>query len=377
MRYTVKVVHRFVDTLENPVKMRSVGDIYDITTPERLLELLGENRNKTKYVEFISSTKSEELKREGKKIIIHQGYLYYIGGIETFLFNLTKTYRNKNITIMCNMIEPKQLVNLSRYADIVIDNQKQFSCDILIIGNYDGSSVLHRAKAEKVYQMIHADLSGMKANHPDYANLQWSKHPRIDKVICVSETAAKGLAPFSKCEPEVIYNILDDEYELEEGKVFITLSRATKEKGITRMIEMAKAFKAANKPFIWFVCCSLNQVKDPHILKEIQSIPEFIIVPPSTLNKILIQGCDYLVQLSDTESFCYSAFEALQRGVPVILTKFPEAYNIVDEGENGYLVEMDLSDLDIDKIFNHKPQHVGYIDRCDHDKWEKVFKGEL
>lgn len=377
MRYTVKVVHRFVDTLENPVKMRNVGDIYDITTPGRLIELLGENRNKTKYVEFISSTKSEELKREGKKIIIHQGYLYYIGGIETFLFNLTKTYRNKNITIMCNMIEPKQLVNLSRYADIVIDNQKQFSCDILIIGNYDGSSVLHRAKAEKVYQMIHADLSGMKANHPDYANLQWSKHPRIDKVICVSETAAKGLAPFSKCEPEVIYNILDDEYELEEGKVFITLSRATKEKGITRMIEMAKAFKAANKPFIWFVCCSLSQVKDPHILKEIQSIPEFIIVPPSTLNKILIQGCDYLVQLSDTESFCYSAFEALQRGVPVILTKFPEAYNIVDEGENGYLVEMDLSDLDIDKIFNHKPQHVGYIDRCDHDKWEKVFKGEL
>lgn len=92
---------------------------------------------------------------------------------------------------------------------------------------------------------------------------------------------------------------------------------------------------------------------------------------------MLIRGCDYLVQLSDTESFCYSAFEALQRGVPVILSRFPEAYNIVEEGKNGYLVDMDLSDLDIDKIFNHKPQDVSYVDRCDYNKWEKVFKGEL
>lgn len=91
-------------------------------------------------------------------------------------------------------------------------------------------------------------------------------------------------------------------------------------------------------------------------------------VPPTTLNKILIKGCDYLVQLSGTESFCYSAFEALQRGVPVILTRFPEAYNIVEEGKNGYLVEMDLSDLDVDKIFNHKPKNVTYKDRCDYDK---------
>ena len=376
--YTVKVIHRFLDSQkEGPDKLRNVGDIYDIETPERLIELMGENRNKTQYISFISSTKPKQYKRLGKKVVIHQGYLFYIGGIETFLFNLTKTYRNYNITIMCNMIEPRQLVNLSKYADIVIDNQKGFECDVLILGNYDGAPVLRRARAKKVYQMIHADLSGMKAHHPDYANLTWSKHPGIDKVICVSDTAAKGLKPFSKCEPEVIYNILDNEYETEDGMVFITLSRATKEKGIHRMIEMAKAFKRANKSFIWFVWCSLKQVKDAQILKEINAIPEFVIVPPSVKNKMLIKGCDYLVQLSDTESFCYSAFEALQRGVPVILTKFPEAFNIVEEGKNGYLVNMDLSDLNVDKIFNHKPKNVSYVDRCDHSKWEKVFKGEL
>jgi glycosyltransferase involved in cell wall biosynthesis len=92
---------------------------------------------------------------------------------------------------------------------------------------------------------------------------------------------------------------------------------------------------------------------------------------------MLIKNCDYLVQLSDTESFCYSAYEALQRNVPVILTDFPEARNLVDDGENGFIVDMDLSNLDVDRIFNNKPKATYYIDRCNHDMWEKVFGGEL
>ena len=63
--------------------------------------------------------------------------------------------------------------------------------------------------------------------------------------------------------------------------------------------------------------------------------------------------------------------------MPVILTRFPEAYNIVDEGENGYLVDFDLSDLDVDKIFNHVPKADYYIDRCNLDSWEEVFRGSF
>ena len=139
---------------------------------------------------------------------------------------------------------------------------------------------------------------------------------------------------------------------------------------------MAREFKKAGKHFIWFLCCSLTQA-DPGVVRAIKRIPEFVIVPPTQDNRLLIKSCDYLVQLSDTESFCYSAYEALQRKVPVILTDFPEAKKIVEPGKNGYLVHMDLSDLDIDKIFNHIPADVTYVDRCDYDKWEKVFKGEL
>lgn len=373
--YQVRTISPFKD-LEDGNRLRNPGEVFWINSDERLLTLLGDNQRKQKFIEVIRAKKKCSNKYEGNKIVIHQGYLYYIGGIETFLYNLTKNYKDRNITIVCEMIEPSQLINLSKYADIVIAPIGKIECDIMILGNYDGHKILPRVKAKKVYQMIHADLDGMRKAIPGWENLQWTKDPRVDEVICVSEAAQKGLEAVSGYKAKVIYNILDDDYKEENGLIFITMSRATVEKGIKRIIQMAKKFKESNKRFTWFLCCSLDQA-DRKLVKEIDSIPEFIVVPPSVDNKKLIRGCDYLVQLSDTESFCYSAFEALQREVPVILTDFPEAYNIIDDGENGYIIKKDLSNLDVDKIFNEIPSAKYYIDRCNHDSWEKVFKGEF
>lgn len=373
--FKVRVTTSFKD-MESPKKeIRQPGNILTIETPERLRVLMGDNKRKIKFVELLSVKKQCPTTNTNKKIIIFQDYLYFIGGIETFLFNLTKKYRNYDITIRCRNIEIEQAIILSKYCNVEIDDDKKFECDILILGNYNCDYVFNRVKAGKVYQMIHADWEDL-TKLPAWSNFKWTKHPKIDKIICVSEIAAKGLKNTMGYDGEVIYNILDEDYSEEEGMTFITMSRATLEKGIGRIVKMATAFKEANKKFIWFICCSLNQA-DPKVVRMIKSIPELIIIEPSAYNKMLIKGCDYLVQLSDTESFCYSAYEALQRGVPVILTDFPEAKNIVDNGENGYIVKKDLSDLNIDLIFNHKPKSTYYIDRCNCDKWEQVFKGEL
>lgn len=372
--FEVKVLVPFQD-MQNKGKVRKAGEVYTIKSPERFLTLSGRNEKKTKFVELVSASKRGSNKREGKKIMVHQGHLYCIGGIETFLYNLVKRYRDRNITIVCALPDLEQVVRLSEYADILIDKNQLLECDVMILGNYDGDKILHRVKAKSIYQMIHADLEGMKKSMGH--GFDWTKNPKVKEVICVSDTAAKGLKKVSGYDAKVIYNILDNDYQEEDGKNFITLSRATKEKGILRMLQMADAFKAANKKFTWFICCSIDQIKDRDVLNKIKSMKEFIIIPPDEDNKKYINCSDYLVQLSDTESFCYSAFEALQRGVPVILTDFPEAKNIVDDGENGYILKMDLSNLDVDKIFNHKPKNIYYIDRCNEDSWEQVFKGEF
>ena len=375
--YKVKVLQRFKDASTPDLKIRNSGDIIDLDTTERLLYLMGDNPQKRKMVELISASPDTDWHKKGPKIIIYQSYLYHIGGIETFLYNFVKHYKDRNITVIVDQSEIEPLTFLSQYCVVEVKQIGQrYKADVCILGNYNCQDFLNRCDAKRYYQMIHADWRGIMLN-PAWANFSWSKPQKIDQIICVSQTAADGLKEVAHCDSEVIYNILDDDITSEDDlKVFITLSRATAEKGIYRIVEMAKRFKAAGKRFVWFLGCTLQQAP-ADVQQAIKNMPEFIVLPPVPANRQLIGHCDYLVQLSDTESFCYSAFEALQRGVPVILTRFTEASNIVEEGKNGYLVEMDLSDLDIDKIFSHKPQKVGYVDRCDYDKWEKVFKGEL
>lgn len=372
--YILRTRTKFND-LERDNKVSPVGEIFKVEDEHRVRVLLGENEAHRKYVDLIGI--EQDTKKKGPKVIFYQGHLYCIGGIETFLFNFTKHYRDRDITIVCNEIDEDLMIKLGKYANVRhISNNEIIECDTLILGNYDCAFILKQIRAKKSYIMIHGDLEGMAKSLNWGPDFRWHKDSRIEKVIAVSDTAAKGVKKVSGQDAEIIYNILDKDFKEEDGLVFITLSRATKEKGIHRVLKMAKEFKKANKQFIWFLCCTLTQA-DPAIVKEIKSIPEIVIVPPSQFNRSLIKNCDYLVQLSDTESFCYSAYEALQRGVPVILTDFPEAKKMIEPGKNGYLVHMDLSDLDIEKIFNKVPSKVSFEDKCDYDKWEAVFKGEL
>lgn len=373
--YKVRVIKRFKDTLHND-KLRLEGDTFDIETTERLKTLMNFGTKKVKLVELIQAYKQHPVTK-GPKIVIYQNYLYTIGGIETFVYNLTKHYKDRDITIIANSADLDQILTLSRYANVIIDDRRtKIECDVLLLGNYNCDEIMPRVIAKKIYQMIHADweeLTKLSA----WASFKWQPNKRVDGVIAVSDSAATGLKNSMGVDSKVIYNILDDDFKDEDGLTFITLSRMTLEKGAYRMVEMAKAFKEAGKNFTWFLCCTLDQIADKNLLKEIQSIPEFVIIKPDVNNKRFIKNADYLVQLSDTESFCYSAYEALQRGVPVIITDFKEAKNIVDDGENGYIIKKDLSNLDVDKIFNHIPKGNYYIDRCNHDSWEQVFKGKF
>lgn len=373
--YSVKVLTKFKDLTTKDEVTRYSGEILKINDLSRVRTLMGDNEKKIKFVELVRVDTNYPVYHTGHKIIVYQNYFYKIGGIETFVYNLVKQFKEYDITVMTQEMDMDQIERVGRYANIVIDKGQAIECDTLILSNYNSDPILNRVKAGRVYQMIHADWSAIK-KQPVWRNFNWKKDERIDKVISVSDVAQKGLLSTMGYSSEVIYNPLDHDYKEDDGLTFITLSRMTSEKGAQRILQMARKMQSEGRKFIWLLCCSWEQCS-PEFIKAIKSIPEIIMVEPSARNKTLINKCDYLVQLSDTESFCYSAYEALQRQVPVILTDFPEAYKIVDPGENGYIVKQDLSDLDLDTVFNKIPKAQYYIDYCDLDKWEQVLKGEM
>ena len=244
--FKVKVLKQFYDmgTPGNP--LRKVDTIYDIDDVDRLLFLLKEKRS----IEVLGSYLPDNDKYNGEKIVFAQRYLYHIGGIETFLLNFCKHYKDRHITVVVSRAEIEPIIALAPYCNIIIDKPgARYEADVCILGNFDCDEYIKKVNAKKYYQMIHADWRGIM-QQPAWKSFSWTKHPRTDNIICVSQTAADGLKETMGYDSEVIYNILDDDAGKDDTMVFITLSRATAEKGIKRIVQMAKEFKKAGKNFI-------------------------------------------------------------------------------------------------------------------------------
>lgn len=312
---------------------------------------------------------SPNFERKGKHVIFFQDLLYKIGGIEEFLYYMFSEFKDYNITFMYNHADTTQLLRLAKFVKIQKYNGS-IDCDVLILNNYHTVNLLNlsKTKCKKSYLVVHADLRGHKGD------IHFKIHPKLTGYISVSQAAHDGLKDLYGIDSKIIYNFVSKESNLHRRMKFITLSRATKEKGIDRILKMAKAFKRQGKSFIWLMCGTMEeQVTNKEVLDELKNMPEMIFIPPALTNQELMDFCDYVVQLSDVESYCYSLNQALARGIPVISTDYPEAYNFIRDGENGYMFNMDLTDLDVDKIFNKKPVKVSHEDKCDKSVWTDLF----
>lgn len=304
------------------------------------------------------------------KVVLYVSDINIVGGIETFIFNFSKKYKELDINIIYRSANIDQLIYLSKYANLKVDDGKEIICDYILISNYDAANILERTKKKKAYQVFHAVISDMAKK----SNVNYKKHLLVDELVSVSQAAHDGLLEYTGLESKIIYNVLDEDIKSDAPLKLITISRMAKIKGFSRLVQMAREFKEKGIPFIWFVTGDDSLRQNPTYAKWLDSLPEIVIIPYNVYNKYLIGSFDYLVQLSDTESFCYSAYEALQNGVPVIITNYDEAKRTVQDGINGYILEMDLSNLDVEKIYNNIPKKVSYTDNFNENDWLNLLK---
>ena len=124
------------------------------------------------------------------------------------------------------------------------------------------------------------------------------------------------------------------------------MTRLSAEKGGKRMVALANMLNEKQIPFVWTVFTD-NPFSHPP--------KNMIFMDPGLDVKGYISGCDYLVQLSDSEAFCYSIVEALMLGVPVITTPLSILPEIgVVDGENAIVVPFDMVDVPIDRIYESR-----------------------
>lgn len=315
--------------------------------------------------------------KRGKSIILYQGYAGKVGGIETLLQNMAVSFPDKNITYVYGNADPLQLIELSKHWNVKQYNNEILYCDILISMMFDTPDCVYdRIRAKKVYcYYAHACWKSyweIVKSLPYWQGFELKKSDYVDVSLSVSEQARKEMVEQWGIESTVIPNIV---IKQQKPLVFLTLSRLSWEKGGRQLLEMLKRFSSSGHRFLWLIAApDANGNED--LLAKLKGYSEVVFIEASLGSRQLVHLADYIIQPSESEAFCYGAYEALVEGKPVIMLRHAQSEAIIKQGKNGYLLNKDLSDLDVDKIFNEIPKFKPLDIKID-PIWNDLLSGKL
>lgn len=303
-----------------------------------------------------------------KKIILYHSNPLKFGGVDTFDYNFCKRLKDKyDITFL---YKEGVKSTIDRLKDLGIDVQKydsnkKYICDVCILASaWGGYPETVIAKSGRYIQMVHADYE--QKDLIDFEYHKWHKtteHVGVSNQVCKSFTK---LFPNEKITR--IYNILDDKQETRPILKLVSATRLSKKKGYARMLELAESLKKNNIKFRWTVFTDLSLYNQKPF-----NMDEIVYMNPTRDIFDYIAEADYGVQLSDTEGYSYFINECLQYGTPVICTNFPSAKESVEDGVSGYILDMNLSNLDVDKIVNNIPNKFKYTEKGKVSDWTKLL----
>lgn len=303
-----------------------------------------------------------------KKIILYHTNPLRFGGIDTFDYNFCKQMSDKYNILFLYKDGNLETINRLKKLNISVEKykaSKKYICDICILASaWGGYPETVIARTGRYIQMIHADY--IKAKETGFVYEKWHKTTEYVAVGKHVTSVFKKLYPKEKVT--TIYNILDDRQETHHILKLISATRVSKEKGYDRMLKLAQALKEHNIKFRWIIFTDLKLYQQKPFNME-----EIVYMNPSHDIFDYIVEADYGVQLSDTEGYCYFVNECLQYGTPVISTNYPSSYESIEDGINGYLLNMNLSNLDIEKIVNNIPNKFNYIEKGNTTDWTKLF----
>lgn len=259
--------------------------------------------------------------------------LNVVGGTESFLYYLSKEYNN--FIVMYERADIEQVKRLSERVECKWWNgADDIECDRLFV-NYYGNRIIDKTTANEIIQIIHCDYKAQ--------GILPNIHPRITKFIGVSKQVCKSFEEITGKKCELIYNSIKIDKPKKLLKL-ISATRLTAEKGKSRMEKLGKYLNKKGISYIWYV-----------FTDDIRAIdnPNIVYMKPRLDITTYINECDYLVQLSDSEAYCYSVVEALSLKVPVIITDLPVYKEIGIDENNAIICDMDMQNIPIDRIIKN------------------------
>lgn len=318
---------------------------------------------------------------ENKSLGIYISNYNVIGGVERFVENFCKRMaKHYNITLLFDWVENEELLfDASKFTDVIkIDKSKIYRFDYFINSTAWGYSPYDNIEASKVVQIIHADYRHVIATW----NFKYNKHKKTTHHVCVGEVVKEAFeeaTPY-KCDA-IIYNLLDNSIKIgkkNKNKILhlVTLSRLSGEKGFGRMLTLANQLEQKKIPYVWNVYGSTTHNFAKQLVSTFKNNPSVIFKGVTREPFKEINKADYLVQLSDTEGFAYSVYEAMQVKTPCLITPFASGKEQITHGVNGYILPFDMKRINFDEILNKIPNVPEFEELGKESDWIKLLDNE-
>jgi glycosyltransferase involved in cell wall biosynthesis len=316
-----------------------------------------------------------------KSLAIYISNYNAIGGVERSIENFCKRmHLHYDLTFLFDWVEDqKMLIEISENANVIkIDRNKIYDFDYAIISSAWGYCAYKNIQAKKFIQIIHADYRQVMSMW----NFKYVKNEKTTHHVCVGQTVKEGFeeaTPY-KCDA-IIYNLLDKNIKL--GKKpknkklnLITVSRLSHEKGFKRMILLAKELELRKIPYTWNVYGNLKTSSANSILKSFQGVENVVFKGITTEPIKEINKADYLVQLSDSEGFAYSVYEAMQTNTPCIITPFLSGQEQIKNGVNGYIIDFEMKNIPFEEILKKDLSVKKFEELGKEEDWIKLLENE-
>lgn len=255
-----------------------------------------------------------------------------IGGVEQFLYYLSKIYNNFVVYYKDDTSDKAQIARLSDRVEVRKWHGERIECE-RAFWNYN-PEIIDYVDAKEHIQVIHMNYKSQ--------NRVPHIHPKMTKFCGVSKIACQEFSELTGKKCELLYNLVALDSPKKVLKL-ISATRLTEEKGRDEMIKFGNTLDNYGIPYLWLVFTN-----DYKVIKN----PNIIYMEPRLDITGFIQGADYLVQLSSSESFCFSVVEALMLGVPCIVRELPIWSEIgLKDRENCFILNFDMSDIPVQDIY--------------------------
>lgn len=261
--------------------------------------------------------------------------IHSIGGVETFVYELAKKYKDYDIAVVCKDVAKEQKKRLKKFCKVYIHTNEKINCKV-IITNWDTSILDYVNEDAKKYTVLHTDYSN------ETERLGIPKDREDITYIGITEVSKKNFEKVTGIDRTILCR---NPLEIEESEPMLTLvsaTRLTKIKDNGRHLRLAQALEKEGIKFIWYIFTTDEYKSNPLWLDK------NIVYMRNRLDLgWFMKNADWYVQLSSCEGDSYSLKEALYRGTPIVVCELPYFKEIgIEDNKNALFYNLDNSNAD-------------------------------